>query len=144
MRARGELLEALKAGGVEPLHDRAAGRGDPDALHPAVDLVLAALEVAPAQEAVDGAARARKRHVEPLRELLERHLAVACAQRVQCLYLRQREVELVEDRVQPGAGVRLLHQPVPEREHLLGELLGGHLRRRSSCLHVRKYCRCAR
>ena len=59
-------------------------------------VVLAALEPAAAQQAVDRAAGARERQAEALGELLDGQLVGALVEHVERLHLRDREVELVE------------------------------------------------
>src|SRR5690348_15219854 len=93
----GELLEALEPGLGDPAGDVAAGWGEADALHPAVGVVLAALEVAAAQERVDGAAAAGEGEPELLGDLLDRQLAAAVGEDAERLDVRHGEVELVEE-----------------------------------------------
>src|SRR3954468_17227799 len=133
----GELLEALEAGLEDPARDVAAGLGDADALHAAVLVVLAALEVAAAQERVDRSAAAGEREAELLGDLLDRQLAAAVGQDAERLDVRHREVELVEEGEHRPA--LALHEVHPEGVELGGELLGRRLRLRISCLHERKY-----
>src|SRR3954453_22370760 len=134
----GELLEALEAGLEGPARDGAAAGGGTDALHPAVLVVLAALEVAAAQERVDRPAAAGQGEAELLGDLLDGELAAAVGQDAEGLDVRHREVELVEDREHRLA--LALHEVVPEGQELGGELLGSCLRMRICCLHERKYC----
>src|SRR3954469_12248442 len=134
----GELLEALEPGLDDAAGDVATAGGDPDALHAPVGVVLAALEVAAAQQRVDRAAAAREREPELLGDLLDGELATAVGENAERLDVRHGEVELVEDREHRLA--LALHQVVPEGEELVGELLRTYLRRRIHCLHVCKYC----
>src|SRR6185312_11247442 len=132
---RGELLEAFEARLDDAPRDVAAGLGDADALHAAVLVVLAALEIAAAQQRVDRPAAAGEGEAELLGDLLDRQLAAAVGEDAQRLHLRHREVELVEEGEHRLA--LALHQVVPEGEELRRELL--RRRFRISCLHVRKY-----
>src|SRR3954465_8145936 len=133
----GELLEALEPGLEDAAGDVAAAAGDADALHAPVGVVLAALEVAAAEQRVDRAAAARDGEPELLGDLLDGELTAAVGEDAERLDVRHREIELVEDREHRLA--LALHQVVPEGEELVGELRGAYLRRRTSCLHVRKY-----
>src|ERR687887_1963259 len=90
----GELLEALEASLDDASGDIAAGLGDADALHAAILLVLAPLEVAAAEQRVDRAARAGEREAELLGDLLDRQLAAAVGQDAEGLDVRHRQVEL--------------------------------------------------
>src|SRR3954454_20605161 len=94
----GELLEALEAGLEDPARDGAAAGGDTGALHPAVLVVLAALDGAAAQERVDPPAAAGQGEAELLGDLLDGELAAAVGHDAEGLDVRHREVELVEDR----------------------------------------------
>src|SRR3954452_9694220 len=134
----GELLEALEPGLQDAARDVAAGGRDADALHAAVGLVLAALEVAAAQERVDRPAAAGEREAELLGDLLDGELAAAVGQDAERLDVRHGEVELVEEREHRLA--LALHQVEPEGVELVGEFLRVYLRRGIYCLHVRKYC----
>ena len=117
---RGELLEAFEAGLDDAAGDVAAGVGDPDPLHPPVLLVLAALEVAATHERVDGPAAAGEGEAELLGDLLDGELAAAVGQDAERLDVRHGEVELVEEGEHRPA--LALHEVVPEREELTGEL----------------------
>src|SRR5919206_3147450 len=134
----GELLEALEAGADDAARDVPAGLRDGDALHAAVVLVLAALEVTALEEGVDRPAGAGEREGQLLGHLLDRQLAAAVAEDLERLDVAHRQVELVEE----GEHRLALppHEVVPEREQLFGQLRRGDLRRRIACLHVRKYC----
>src|SRR3954467_12425852 len=137
----GELLEALEAGLEDPARDGAAAGGDTDALHPAVLVVLAALEVAAAQERVDRAAAAGEGESELLGDLLDGQLAAAVGQDAERLDVRHRQVELVEEGEHRLA--LALHEVHPEGVELGRELFGRGLRLRIYCLHERKYYTCA-
>jgi hypothetical protein len=138
-----ELLDAGQARLVEALERDATGGGAAQALHAPVGAVLAAADQLAVDERVDRTAGARQRQPELLGELLDRQLGVG--ERAERLDLREREVELLEDRVRAhrvGAG-----DAAPEGEQLRGELGGvvvvggGRGRRRQArCLHARKYC----
>src|SRR3954452_10828309 len=134
----GELLEALEPGLQDAARDVAAGGRDADALHAAVGLVLAALEVAAAQERVDRPAAAGEREAELLGDLLDGQLATALGEDAERLDVRHREVELVEDREHRLA--LALHEVEPEGVELGGEVVRSCVRRGIYCLHVRKYC----
>src|SRR3954452_7940562 len=133
----GELLEPFEPGFEDAPRDVAAGRGDADALHAPVVVVLAALEVAAPQQRVDRAAAAREGEPELLGDLLDGELAAAVGEDAERLDVRHREVELVEEREHRLA--LALHEVVPEREELGGELRSSYLRGRICCLHARKY-----
>src|SRR3954469_16645170 len=135
----GELLEALEPGLEDAAGDVAAAVGDADALHAPVGVVLAALEVAAAQQRVDRAAGARDGEPELLGDLLDGQLAAAVGEHAERLDVRHRELQLVEDREHRLA--LALHEEVPEAEQLAGEILRSRLRRGICCLHVCKYCR---
>src|SRR3954452_25387012 len=135
---RGELLEALEAGLDDAARDGAAGGRDADALHAPVMVVLWALEVAAAEQRLDRAAAAGERESQLPGDLLDGELAAAVGENAERLDVRHRQVELVEQREHRLA--LALHQVMPQREELGGELRGSYLLGGICCLHVRKYC----
>src|SRR3954471_4434448 len=108
----GELLEALQARADDAAGDGTARPGGAEALHAAVLLVLAALEVTAAQQRVDGPAGARERQTELLGDLLDRQLTAAVGEHLQRLDVRHRKIELVEEREHRLA--LALHEAMPE------------------------------